>query len=270
MKDRFFWKNFIEKISKKFTHLDFEMVALENKTGLTRFAESTIHQNVEESDLELSFKAINGNRMGVVKINSLDDNVLLGSINKAIELSKIMPELDYPYHCVEPQNYYPVNSFFKDTAQLSPMDRSRIIGKMVKKINQMDYDASGALENGMETMVVANSDGVFAFHDKTKVDFNCVINKGNSSAYRSLISNDINQLDFEKITEELIDTARMNVDQMEIEPGTYTAILSPDAVAEVLSESDYAGFDGKLIEEGKSFIAGKQGKKAFSGIHNYI
>ena len=39
MKDIIFWKNFIEKIKKEFKGLDFEMVAMESNSGLTRFTQ---------------------------------------------------------------------------------------------------------------------------------------------------------------------------------------------------------------------------------------
>ena len=263
MKNIYFWKSFIKKIKKDFKNLNFEMIASENNTGLTRFAQSTIHQNVAETDLNLTFKVIDKNKISVVKINNLDESVLLKNIERAMELCRIMPELDYPYHQVKPQIYQIKGKYSEETEKFTPFDRARLIKRLVEKANQKGYEASGAFETGAETIVVANSEGLFAFNRETKVDFNSVISKDNSTAYRSFISSDIHHLNIEKIGDELLETALKNVNQVEIEPGEYTVILSPEALAEILSETDYAGFDGKLIMEGKSFISGKQGKKIF-------
>lgn len=263
MKDIYFWENFIEKIKKNFEGLDFEIVATENNSGLTRFAQSYIHQNVAETNLNLSFKVINKDRISIVKLNNLDESELFKNIKRAIELSKIMPKLDYHYSLLKSQDYKIKGEFSEETANFTPLNRAQQIIRLVKRVNQKGYEASGAFETGMETIIVANSEGVFAFDRKTKVDFNSVITKDNSTAYHSFINSNVNHLDIERISDELLDTALRNVDQVEIEPGVYTVVLSPEAVAEILSEADYAGFDGKLIMEGKSFISGKQGKKLF-------
>lgn len=263
MKDIFFWKNFIEKVKKNFKGLDFEMVAMENNNGLTRFAQSYIHQNVAETNLNLTFKVINKDKISIVKLNSLDESELLKSIKRAIQLSKIMPELDYHYCLVKPQVYKVKGKYSEKTENFTPLERAQKIIQLIERVNQKGYEASGALETGMETIIVANSEGVFAFDRETKVDFNSVITKDNSTAYHSFINSDVNHLDIERISDELLYTALRNVDQVEIEPGIYTVILSPEAVAEILSEAGYAGFDGKLIMEGKSFVSGKQGEKLF-------
>ena len=263
MKDKYFWENFIEKVKKNFEGLDFEIVAMENNSGLTRFAQSYIHQNVAEKNLNLTFKVINKDKVSIVKLNSLDESEVFKNIKRAIELSKIIPKLDYHYSLLKSQDYKIKGEFSEETANFTPLNRAQQIIRLVKRVNQKGYEASGALETGVETVMVANSEGLFAFDRETKVDFNSVITKDNSTAYHSFINSNVNHLDIERISDELLDTALRNVDQVEIEPGVYTVVLSPEAVAEILSEADYAGFDGKLIMEGKSFISGKQGKKLF-------
>ena len=77
------------------------------------------------------------------------------------------------------------------------------------------------------------------------------------------MDSDINNFNINKITDELLDTALKNVEQIEIDPGVYTVILSPEAVAEILNYAGYTVFNGKMIMEGKSFICNNEGKKIF-------
>jgi len=263
MKDITFWKNFIKKIKKELKVLDFEMVAIESNSGLTRFTQSYIHQNVAEKNLDLTFKVINKDRISTVKLNTLDESEVKKTVKRAIELSEIMPVLDYHYCLLEPQIYKIKSQFSEKTENFTPLDRAQKIVQLVERIGQKGYESSGALETGIETLIVANSEGVFAFDRKTTVDFNTVITKNNSTAYHSFVSSEINHLNIKRICDELLNTAFRNLNQVEIQPGNYTVILSPEAVAEILSETGYAGFDGKLIMEKKSFISGKQGKKLF-------
>ncbi|GAG96154.1 unnamed protein product, partial [marine sediment metagenome] len=125
------------------------------------------------------------------------------------------------------------------------------------------YEAAGAFKTEESTLLVANSEGVFAFDRGTKVDFNCVITRDNSSAHTSFIDSDVNNFNINKITDKLLETALKNVGQIEIDPGVYTVILSPEAVAEILNYAGYTAFNGKIIMEGKSFVCHNQGKKIF-------
>lgn len=110
-----------------------------------------------------------------------------------------------------------------------------MVSQLIKEVNKREYGAAGAFKTEESTLLVANSEGVFAFDRGTKVDFNCVITRDNSTAYASFIDSDINNFNINKITNELLETAFKNVEQIEIEPGVYTVILSPEAVAEILN-----------------------------------
>ena len=50
-----------------------EVVVLASDYNLTRFANSTIHQNVAETDTEVRIRAVLGSRIGVATTNDLDD-----------------------------------------------------------------------------------------------------------------------------------------------------------------------------------------------------
>jgi len=259
-------KELVGEISSFLKNYDFEIIATENKSELTRFAKSYIHQNVAENNFDLIVKVINEDRISVVEMNSIDNLTVLKNIEKAIEIAKISPKLDYHYRLVPPQTYKLKCKFSQKTAQFTPLGRAQLISQLIKEINQSKYDAAGAFTTEVNTLLVANSKGVFAFDRGTKVDFNCVVAKDNSTAYASFIDSDINNFNINKITDELLETALKNVGQIEIDPGVYTVILSPEAVANILDCTGYTAFNGKLIVEGKSFISANRRKKIFPEI----
>ena len=256
-------KELVNKIKSFIKNYDFEIIATEGKSELTRFAESYIHQNVAETNLNLTVKVINEDRIGTVEMNSIDDHAISKNIEKAIEVTKITPKLDYHYRLLTPQSYKIKSKYSKDTANFTPLDRAQLVKQLIKEVNKRGYEAAGAFKIEESTLLVANSEGVFAFDRGTKVDFNCVITRDNSTAYTSFIDSDINNFNIKKVTDELLETALKNVEQIEIDPGVYTVILSPEAVSEILNYTGYTAFNGKTIMEGKSFICHNQGKKIF-------
>ena len=266
MKDINFWRELVKRIRIYLKKNDFEIVVIENNSELTRFAQSYIHQNVAETDLNLTLKLINKDRISIVEINSIDEQVLSKNIEKAIELAKISPKLDYHYQLVKPQLYKIKSKYSEKTANFTPLKRAQLINHLIKEVNREGYEAAGAFKTEIIAIVIINSEGVFAFDQGTKVDFNGVVTKDNSTAYASFIDSDISNFNIKKITDELLRVAFKNVDQVEIEPGIYTVILSPEAVASILDYTGYTTFNGKLIAEGKSFYSANRRKKIFPEI----
>lgn len=256
-------KELVNKVKNILKNYDFEIIALEGKSELTRFAESYIHQNVAETNLNLTVKVINEDRIGAVEMNSIDEHTILKNIEKAIEVTKITPRLDYHYQLLKPQSYKIKSKYSKDTANFTPLNRAQLVSQLIKEVNKREYEAAGAFKTEESALMVANSEGVFVFDRETKVDFNCVITRDNSTAHASFIDSDINNFNVNKITDELLEAAFKNVEQIEIEPGVYTVILSPEAVSDILNYTGYTAFNGKMIMEGKSFVCNNRGKKIF-------
>lgn len=263
MKDINSGKELVNKIKSFIKNYDFEIIASEGKSELTRFAESYIHQNVAETNLNLTAKIINEDRIGAVEMNSIDEHTISKNIEKAIEATKITPKLDYHYQLLKPQSYKIKSKYSEQTANFTPLNRAQLVKQLIKEVNKRGYEAAGAFKTEESTLLVANSEGVFAFDRGTKVDFNCVITRDNSTAHTSFIDSDINNFNINKITDELLETAFKNVEQIEIEPGVYTVILSPEAVSDILNYTGYTAFNGKMIMEGKSFVCNNRGKKIF-------
>jgi predicted Zn-dependent protease len=218
---------------------------------------------VAETNLNLITKVINEDRIGAVQMNSIDDSTISKNVEKAIEVTKITPKLDYHYQLLKPQSYKIKSKYSKDTANFTPLNRAQLVSQLIKEVNKKGYEAAGAFTTEESTILVANSEGVFAFDRGTKVDFNCVITRDNSTAHTSFIDSDINNFNINKITDKLLETALKNAEQIEIDPGVYTVILSPEAVSEILNYTGYTAFNGKMIMENKSFVSHNRGKKIF-------
>src|SRR4051812_45877888 len=69
-----------------------EVVAIASDSSLTRFANSTIHQNVGERNLEIRVRALVGKRAGVAAGNDLSESALDRLVEKAVEAARHQPE----------------------------------------------------------------------------------------------------------------------------------------------------------------------------------
>ncbi len=262
-------KELIQKIKEKINPgYDFEVVLTEEKFELTRFAESYIHQNVAESTLHLTLKVIIGDRIGSVRVDNLDKAAIFEGLQKAINIAHIVPPLNFTYRLIPHQNYNIQGKYSKDTANLSPKKKARIVKQIILGVGQEGFKAAGAFSSEQNTMMVGNSKGLFALDKNTKVDFNCVITKDGSTAQASFLDYDINHFKVDSIINELLETGLRNTEQIDLEPGIYTVILSPEATSDILNYTGYMAFNGKAIKEGKSFVCNYENEKIFPDIIN--
>ncbi len=182
-----------------------EVVVIANESALTRFANSTIHQNVSEMDAEVRIRVVVGNRVGVATTNNLADEALTRTLETAITIAKLQPENPDFKGLPAPQPITEVNAWSEATAGCSPEQRAKAVGAICLQARSAKVDASGALTTAAVEMAVANSLGAFAYHPTTYADLNTTILSDPSAGYASLMSLDVNEMDFEALGKEALD-----------------------------------------------------------------
>ena len=74
-----------------------ELVGYVNSSSLTRFAKSTIHQNVHEDNTNVFARVAVGKRIGVASTNRLTPEAIGKTVEKATAMAKESPEQhDFP------------------------------------------------------------------------------------------------------------------------------------------------------------------------------
>lgn len=228
---------------------------------LTRFANSTIHQNVAERDAEVRIRAVDGTRVGVATTNSLDEEALAQALEKAQSMARLQPENPDFKSLPGPQSIPDVVAFSDATASSTPRQRARGVGTICRMARQADVVASGALTTAVIEMSVANSLGVAAYVPATYADMNTVIMSDTSAGYASALSLDLDDLDFEAIGREALEKCLRSQDPRALEPGEYPVILEPYAVQDFVQMMSYLGFGAVAFQEGRSFMTGKLGQQ---------
>jgi len=122
-------------------------------------------------------------------------------------------------------------------------------------------NAAGALSALASTLAFANSRGVFAFQPETYSQFTCTVRSGNSSGWVDRHRRGVRALDAAALGRVAIEKAERSRDPGAIEPGRYTVVLEPNAVAELVMFLGVLGFGAQAEQEGRSFMAGKLGSR---------
>jgi PmbA protein len=254
-------KDLTDGILARSTADQTEVVILAGDSYLTRFANSTIHQNVAETDTEVRIRVVLGKRVGVVTTNNLDDEALTQTLENALAIARLQPENPDFKSLPGPQPIVEMAAFSEATANCSPEQRAKGAGAICLMAREMGVVASGALTTAALEIAVANSLGVSAYHSTTYADINTVVMSDTSAGYASALALDVNDLDFEATGREAVEKCLHSRNPRALEPGKYTVILEPYAVQDFVQMMSFTGFGAVAMQEGRSFMAGKIGQQ---------
>jgi predicted Zn-dependent protease len=254
-------KQLTDTILARSTADQTEVVILASDHYLTRFANSTIHQNVAEINTEVRIRVVLGSRVGVATTNDLDDEALAQTLEGALSIARLQPENPDFKSLPGPQPIAEVTAFSEATANCTPEQRAMGVGAICLRAREVDIIASGALTTAVFEAVVANSLGTFAYYPTTFADINTVVMSDTSAGYASALALDVQDLDFEAIGREAVIKCLRSQNPRILEPGEYTVILEPYAVQDFVQMMSWTGFGAMAFQEGRSFMAGKIGQQ---------
>ena len=233
-------------------------------SGNTRFAASEITTAGGITDTSVTITSTVGRRRASASTNILDD----ASLKRAVELSErlarlapedpeIMPELGG-------QQYAQVSAFVERTAELSPEARAHaaqtVIDAEQAKANRLSI--AGFIEANAGATAVATKAGLFAYHASTDVSMSTTARTpdGTGSGYAVAGSRDWADVNAAALGRRAADKALASRNPQAIEPGMYTVVLEPQAVADVLPLL-FGSFNARSTDEGRSAFSKPGGSK---------
>ena len=229
-----------------------EVTVRQGEEGLTRFATGFIHQNVaSETNHVLLRVALDGRNASTSIDGPADDESLGRAIDGVLEAARIRPpDPEWP-GLADPSPAPDVDHFDEATAAATPDDRAARVRAFV--------DAAGGLETAgfcsttTVRLAFANSAGQRLTGRGTASELDGIARTPTADGSARRASLRLGDLDGRVIGEQAATKARTASDATDLEPGRYEVILEPDCVANILSFLLVAGFNGKAVEEGRSF-----------------
>ena len=253
--------NDLLSVAKKADADEVLIVLEKEELGLTRFASSEIHQNVIEKDETLVVRAVKDKRVAVTVEHGVNDvNSVRDVVQRAISICpNIEPDPDFPPP-PKPKPHQDIVGYYDSTAKFGPIERGKKLRSLLSEPKKHGITAAGFLETKLRELTVVTKSGIAKYFKDTTVAYEIIAQtKKGSTGYGFAVSRDVNDIDFEKVTEETIEKAIASENKIKLEPGTYTVILEPPAVGHLLLFLAFMGFGGKSFVSGYSFM--KPGKQ---------
>jgi PmbA protein len=241
-----------------------EVTLLFNDAALTRFANNIIHQNVAERDAEVTLRYFIGKQIGTASTNRVDGAGLDELVERAEANAKTSPaDPNYP-GLSEPQTYQRVSAWDATTADYSPEKRARAVGCVCQMARENELNSSGAFSTGSSDLVVANSQGVFAYNTQTSADFQTVVMSEDSSGRAQESAWKVDDLNVEALGKEAIGTAKRGHNPIKIDPGEYTVIFEHYVTEDLINSLNFYGMGAQALQEGRSWMNDRIGQQLMS------
>ena len=235
---------------------DAEAVYMARDFGLTRFANSQIHQNVIEHDATLRVRLTDDDRTGVASTNRLDDEGLRDVVVRALAIrdragrnteAAPLPEGSTTPHAT-------LGSAAATTAA-DPSTRAEAARAVIGAAEGAGLIASGAFSTETQTMAVANTRGVERSETSTLAKLiTVVMDDSGGSGYSQAVSIDATDVDAAAVGAEAVDKATRSAGARDLAPGEYAVVLEPFAIGTVLEYLSFISFNALAVEEGRSFM----------------
>ncbi|UCB52219.1 MAG: TldD/PmbA family protein [Candidatus Zixiibacteriota bacterium] len=251
----------LNSVLKKSRADQTEAVFIGGENGLTRFANSAIHQNVSERNSRVYLRAVLGKKIGVASTNSLIPEDLEKSLANATEIAKNQKENpDFP-GLPGKADFSQLNTYFERTAKFSPTERAEALKRIFDKAGASQLNTAGSFTTGDSEIAVINSNGAECYQPLTSAYLNLIVMGENSSGFADQQSRDVGQIQVDDLAEVAIKKCVESKDPKGVEPGEYQVVLEPSAVAALVEWMNYIGFGCKAFQEGTSFMSNRIGQK---------
>lgn len=232
-----------------------------DKLSHLRFADNNILTSGSRIGRSANVTVWIGGKRGSASTNDLDDASLKAMVEQAEKIAATAP-VDREYVAsLGPQKYKPVNGYVESTANLALGARAQAVGGIIEQCEKNKVIGAGFHSARSTANGSATKNGNFEYERTTNVSLSVTARKpdGTSSGYFLRSHFDIARLDTKRIAAEAIRKALEGSGARTIDPGVYTVILEPQAVADLMGNFGFS-FNARNAEEGRSVFSASGGK----------
>jgi predicted Zn-dependent protease len=229
-------------------------------TGNTRFAANRMSTAGAVTNAGLAVTSSFGRRSATVTTNDLSDASIERAVRQSEAMARLAPENPEAMPGLGPQQYREGVRWFESTAALTPADRTRAAETALDMARAAgDVEAAGFIVTSVGASALGNSRGLFAYDRSTDANYTLTVRTadGTGSGWAGSDHPDWRQLDARQVAARATEKARLSRNPVAIEPGRYTVILEPQAVADLVRLMGFA-LDARSADEGRSAFT-KQG-----------
>ena len=263
LKDKYMDADFIAGLIKKLTSYTkyYGVVNIQgSRQGVTRFANSEISQNVNQSDLSVSLTLHDGKKEATCRTNVLDDDGLKQLARDTESLLALIPEGEFDQMPWKRLVLPLIESDKNLTAIYDAKGRAEAIKEGIESLGgpTSDFTAAGALilEKKISAYGNSESSGIL-FAELDNVQFNTVVTNTTTGADggAECLSHKAGGLNITKAFCEAKHKSALGANPITLDGGEYTVILSPQAIGDLVFYLTWS-LNAKRIIDGLSFCDG--------------
>jgi predicted Zn-dependent protease len=219
--------------------------------GLTRFANSSIHQHVGEDAIRVSLTLAVDGRTASASSTAIDDADLQALVETTLDSAVLQP-VDPHWPGATPASPLTVGSHLDEaTTGATPEQRAELVRAFVDAAPELR--AAGFADSQTMWAAFASSGGQRGQGATTRATIDGIHQTDGSAGSAHQTSRSISDLDGGAAGARAADRARRSATFVDLEPGTYEVVLGPEAVSTVLTFLAVYGFNAKAHLEGSSF-----------------
>jgi predicted Zn-dependent protease len=228
-----------------------EVVVDHTALALTRFANSAIHQNVAEDGTALRLRLHVDGRTATGSSTVVSDEALRALVERTAAAARLCPpDAGWP-GLTAPGSPGGGATCDPATANAVPDDRAQRVRDFV--------DAAGGLETAGYCRTIAwsaafaNTAGHSAYARSADAAMDGIARRDGVDGVARLVSTRLADLDGGVLGARAAAKVRAGRSPRELAPGRYEVVLEPTAVADLLQNLAFYGFNGKVFNERRSF-----------------
>jgi PmbA protein len=235
-------------------------VVRNERSGMARFAGSEVHQpTLIENDV-VELQIVRDGQLGIASANRTDDDGLRALAARAGEAAdSAPPNPDFP-GLAPPAEPAAVGGYDEETAALSAEEQARLAAAA---IDASELDLYGFFTSGLSELALASSTGLAVSQPMTDVAVLALAAVNGASGYAEQTGWRLADVDPAAASAQAVEKAKLTRGAVELEPGSYPAVLEPPAFAELLAYFAYDAFGALGLLEERSYAFDKLGQKVF-------
>lgn len=220
--------------------------------GLTRFANSFIHQHVEDTSALVRLRLHFDGRTASGSTTVCDDAGVAALVARTVAAVRLCPPDPQWPGLAGPAPVAAGATADPGTANATPADRAARVRAFV--------DAAGGLETAgycstmRWTLTFANTAGQVAEATTAEAAMDAIARDRGADGSARRTSRRLAELDGGLLGARAAAKARGGVDPVELPPGRYEVVLEPTAVLDLVKNMGVFGFNGKAVTERRSFV----------------
>jgi predicted Zn-dependent protease len=222
----------------------------------TRFAASDVTTAGSATTLAVGITSRGNKRTGTVTTGETDAASLERAVRRSEEILALLPENPEWVAGLGAQTYPSIPAFDAATAAAGPDARRDGAAAALEAARASGLAASGFFSTDVTEAAIANRKGLFGYQPATETSFSTTMRTadGTGSGWAGGTANRLADLQPKAIAASAAKKALASAKPRDLDPGHYTVILEPQAVADLLGTM-LGALSARSADEGRSVFS---------------